>query len=57
MAACRPERWRVSNNIRYLPPSWTKTPPVGFCAAVTLRNNGSADLPAAACPAGMKNPP
>jgi hypothetical protein len=43
-------------HIRYLPPSWKKTPPVGFCAAVTLRNSGPADLPAAACPVGMKQP-
>jgi len=42
--------------IRYLPPAWTKTPPIAFCAAVTLRNSGLADLPDAACPAAMQTP-
>jgi len=42
--------------IRFLPAAWKTTPPVAFCAAVTLRNSGPADLPDAACSAGMKAP-
>ena len=38
-------------HIRFLPPGWKKIPPTSFCAAVTLRNSGAADLPNAACPA------
>ncbi len=43
-------------SIRFLPAAWKKTPPVVFCAAVTIRNSGLADLPDAACPAGMNTP-
>jgi hypothetical protein len=39
----------VLRPIRYLPSTWKKTPPVAFCAAVTLRNNGPSNLPEAAC--------
>jgi hypothetical protein len=42
--------------IRYLPPAWTKTQPIAFCAAVALRNSGLADLPVAACSAAMQTP-
>ncbi|MGO9012371.1 MAG: hypothetical protein ACLQPN_19925 [Bryobacteraceae bacterium] len=42
--------------IRFLPPAWQKTPPLAFCAAVTLRNSGPSDLPDAACPSGVKAP-
>jgi len=40
-------------HIRFLPPGWKKTPPISFCAAVTLRNSGRADVPDAACPAAI----
>jgi hypothetical protein len=43
-------------SIRFLPPAWKKTPPVAFCAAVTLRNSGPAELPDAVCPARTKDP-
>jgi len=43
-------------HILFLPPEWKKTPPVAFCAAVAVRNNGPADLPDARCPAGMESP-
>jgi hypothetical protein len=42
--------------MRFLPPAWKTTPPVAFCAAVTLRNSGPADLPDAVCPADKKGP-
>ena len=42
--------------IRFLPPGWKTTPPVAFCAAVTLSNSGPADLPDAVCSTGTKGP-
>jgi len=41
--------------IQFLPADWKTAPPIAFCAAVTVRNSGSADLPQTACPA-LKSP-
>jgi hypothetical protein len=36
-------------HLNYLPDAWKNSPPVPFCAAVTLSNRGPVDLPDAAC--------
>jgi hypothetical protein len=52
----RTESVAALQKIRYLPAQWKKTPPIAFCASVSVHNSGAGSLPEAACPAGMKSP-